>query len=69
MPIVPMDIRVNTVESRVRVSDAEALLAPDVLDRIAEAVMERIAEKRRIETARDRDTRVDHPKRPGIRGL
>lgn len=69
MPMVPVDIRVNNVESRVRVSDADALLSPEVLDRIAAAVMARLEEKARVEAARDRDRRVDHPERRGIRGL
>ena len=69
MPLVPVDVRVNTVESRVRVTDQDALLTPDILDKIAAAVMARIEDQARIKAPRDYDTRVDHPQRSGIRRL
>jgi len=69
MPLVPVDVRVNTVESRVRVADEDALLTPQILARITAAVMERIEEKQRVQAARDSDTRIDHPERLAIRRL
>ena len=67
MPLVPVDVRVNTVESRIRVTDADALLAPEILEKITAAVMHRLEEKARIEASRSNDTRVDHAPRAGIR--
>lgn len=69
MPLVPVDVRVNTVESRVRVADEEALLTPEILEKITAAVMQRLDERTRIQASRDSDTRIDHPVRSGIRRL
>lgn len=54
-----MDVRVNTVASRVRVADADALLSPEVLERITRAVMERLEEGERVRSQREAERRVD----------
>jgi len=56
---MPVDIRVNTVASRVRVADADALLTPEVLDRITRAVMDRLEDAERVRARRDAERRVD----------
>lgn len=56
---MPVDVRVNTVASRVRVADAEALLTPEMIERISRAVMERLEEERRIKDQRAAERRVD----------
>ena len=56
---MPVDVRVNTVDTRVRVADADALLTPVLLERITRAVMERLEEDRRIKEQRDAERRVD----------
>jgi hypothetical protein len=62
---MPVDVRVNSVQSQVRVADADALLTPEVLERIIEAVRTRLreedAERREREddqAVRDRATRL-----------
>ena len=56
---MPIDVRVNTVASRVRVTDADALLTPEVLDRIVRAVRQRLEddEARRREREDDKAVR------------
>ena len=44
---MPVDVRVNTVSSRVRMVDPDALLTPEVLARIVEAVRRELAEDER----------------------
>jgi ribosome recycling factor len=53
------DVRVNTVASRVRVRDADALLTPEVTERLVRAVMERLEEERRAEEQRAADRSLD----------
>ena len=53
------DVRVNTVASRVRVRDADALLTPEVTERLVRAVMERLEEERRTEEQRAADRSLD----------
>lgn len=56
---MPVDVRVNQVVSRVRVTEPDALLTPEVLDRIVKAVMARLEdeEARRREREGDRAVR------------
>jgi hypothetical protein len=56
---MPIDVRVNSVESRVQVTDVDALLTPEVLDRIVQAVRARLEEDeaRRREREDDRAVR------------
>jgi hypothetical protein len=44
-----IDIRINDVTTEVTVTDAAALLTPDVLEQIVQAVLRRIEEQRRAE--------------------
>jgi hypothetical protein len=55
-----LDVRVNSVNTRVGVVDGEALLSPEVLETIVRAVRAALAEDSRIAAERDRDRRVDH---------
>lgn len=54
-----MDVRIDTIESRIRVSDAEALLSPEVLRRIVEAVKQAMAEESAIQAERDGDKNIN----------
>lgn len=55
-----LDVRVNTVTTRVSVVDRSALLSPELIDTIVRAVKASLAEDARIAGERDRDRRVDH---------
>jgi hypothetical protein len=46
---MPADVRINTVSTDVTVTDAAAMLTPQVLERIVQAVLERLADQRRLE--------------------
>jgi hypothetical protein len=54
-----VDVRVNSVSTRVGVVDRSMLLAPEVLETVIAAVKARLADEARINAERDRDTRVD----------
>ncbi len=69
MPLVPVDVQVNTVESRVRVTDADALLSPEILQKITAALVQRLEANAQVQAARESDTRVDHETRPSVRRL
>lgn len=58
-----LDVRVNSVNTRVGVVDHDALLSPEVLDFIVRAVKAALAEDDRVAAERDRDRRVDHGRR------
>lgn len=55
---MPVDVRINTVASRVRVADADALLSPEILDRIVAVVRERLAEDQAAARELDDDKTV-----------
>lgn len=55
---MPIDVRVNTVASTVRVTDADALLSPEILDRIVRAVVERLEDERARRREREEDKAV-----------
>lgn len=46
---MPVDVRVNDVTTNVTVTDASAMLNPQVLERIVQAVIARLAAKQRDE--------------------
>ena len=46
---MPMDVRVNDVTTNVNVTDASAMLNPQVLERIVQAVLARLEAKQREE--------------------
>ena len=58
-----VDVRVNSVSTRVGVVDRSVLLAPEVLEMVVTAVKARLEDDARIATERDRDTRVEHRER------
>lgn len=55
---MPIDVRVNTVASRVRLVDTDAMLTPELLDRIVEAVRARLEEDEARRRDREEDTAV-----------
>jgi hypothetical protein len=55
---MPVDVRVNSVQSQVRVADADALLTPEVLERIIEAVRTRLREEDAERREREDDQAV-----------
>lgn len=58
-----LDVRVNSVNTRVGVVDGDAMLSPQVLDAIVRAVKAALAEDSRIAAERERDRHVDHGRR------
>lgn len=60
---MPLDVRVNSVNTRVGVVDRDAMLSPEVLDAIVRAVRAALAEDERIAAERARDRQVDHGRR------
>jgi hypothetical protein len=46
---MPADVRINDVTTDVNVTDAAAMLTPQVLERIVQAVLRRLEEERRTE--------------------
>jgi hypothetical protein len=55
-----VDVRVNSVATRVGVVDRSVLLAPEVLELVVAAVKARLDDEARVAAERERDTRVDH---------
>ncbi len=51
------DIRINEVSTSVNVTDASSLLAPQVLERIVQAVLQRLEAQRRDERLAEEDRR------------
>jgi hypothetical protein len=54
-----MDVRINNLESNLHLTDARAMLAPDVLAQIVEAVIARLREEAQQTQDRDRDMQID----------
>lgn len=54
-------VRVREVVGTMRVMDGESLLTGPMLERIVHAVMEAMAESRRDDDSRQRDTRIGGP--------
>jgi hypothetical protein len=52
------DVRINEVSTSVNVTDASALLTPQVLERIVQAVVQRLEAQRRDERLADEDRRL-----------
>lgn len=46
---MPADVRINDVTTDVNVTDASALLTPQVMERIVQTVLRRLEEERRTE--------------------
>ena len=60
---MPLDVRVNSVETHVGVVDAEMMLSPEMLAAIVRAVKAALAEDQRVAAERDRDARLDDGRR------
>ena len=54
-----VDVRVNSVSTRVGVVDRSVLLAPEVLEMVVAAVKARLEDDARIASERHRDTGVE----------
>lgn len=54
-----MDVRINNLESNIHLTDARAMLTPEVLAQIVEAVIARLREEDRLAQDRDRDMQID----------
>ena len=52
------DVRINEVESQISVADIDALLTPEVLDRLVRAVQQRLNEENRMQRDDDEDRRL-----------
>ena len=53
-----MDVRINQLNSTVRAVDADSLLTPEVVDRIARAVVDKLATDKADADARARDAGI-----------
>jgi hypothetical protein len=54
-----MDVRINSLTSNIHLTDARAMLAPDVLQEIVEAVLRHLEQVNQQQQERDHDTRID----------
>ena len=54
-----MDIRINNLTSNIHLTDARAMLAPDVLQEIVDAVLRRVEQVNQQQQAREQDMRID----------
>ena len=52
------DVRINEVESQISVADIDALLTPEVLDRLVRAVQQRLNEENRMQRDDDEERRL-----------
>jgi hypothetical protein len=54
-----MDVQINNVTSNVHVTDARAMLAPEVLRQIVEAVMVQMQQEAQQRDEREQDMKID----------
>jgi hypothetical protein len=54
-----MDVRINDLTSTVHLADARAMLTPEVLQQIVEAVMMHLRQEEQQRQARERDMNID----------
>lgn len=54
-----MDVRINNLTSNVHLTDARALLTPEVLQQIVGAVVIHLREEEQQRQERERDMRID----------
>lgn len=59
------DVRINEVTTDVHVTDASAMLTPQVLERIVQAVLRRLDEQRRTEREVAQERRLGSAARQG----
>ncbi len=53
-----MDVRIEEVASQVHVTDARALLSPEVLEQIIEAVLESLRTQQQVDIVRQQDRQI-----------
>jgi hypothetical protein len=54
-----MDVRINNVTSNIHLTDARAMLTPQVLQQIAEAVSAYLRQEEQLRQEREQDTRLE----------
>ena len=54
-----MDVRINNLNSNVHLTDARAMLTPEVLQQIVEAVVAHLREEEQQRQERESDMRID----------
>jgi hypothetical protein len=54
-----MDVRINNLTSNIHLTDARAMLTPEVLQKIVDAVLLRLREAEQERRQREQDTSVD----------
>jgi hypothetical protein len=52
---MPVDVRINRVTTDLNVTDASAMLTPQILERITQAVLARLEEQQRSQREADQD--------------
>ncbi|NJN18638.1 MAG: hypothetical protein HC822_21470 [Oscillochloris sp.] len=57
------DVRINEVSTSVNVTDASAMLTPQVLQRIVEAVLAQLAQKQRDDRLAEQDRKIGEDQR------
>ncbi len=63
---MPVDVRINDVTTNVNVTDASAMLSPEVLERIVQAVIARLEAKQRDESQAEEERSLGSARnRPG----
>ena len=63
---MPVDVRINDVTTNVNVTDASAMLSPEVLERIVQAVIARLEAKERDERQAEEERSLGSARnRPG----
>jgi hypothetical protein len=54
-----MDVRINSVTSNIRMTDARAMLTPEVLKQIVEAVSAYMQQEERQRQEREQDVKIE----------
>lgn len=54
-----MDVRINNVTSNIHMTDARAMLTPEVLKQIVEAVMAQMEQETRRREEREQDMKIE----------
>ncbi len=54
-----MDVQIQEVESEVEMMDAQAMLTPELLSRVVEAVMQALRDEQHRDSLRRHDMRID----------
>lgn len=54
-----MDVRINSMTSNIRATDSRAMLTPEVLNQIVQAVLTQLQEEVRRDAERERDMQIN----------